>query len=279
LAVVERFGTAHHGSTCRDFLSRGGVRVSLEVNMKAFSFPKALTLGCLLCLSVPVACGDDESNPKPTPSDAGAGGEVSGTGGVPSTTEGGAGGDGPMLSLPGTSTTSKTVTCGTTMCKSTATLLPTLFVDPCCTADDDCGVATQFLGLLQASFPADAQCQPKMQAGDLDAACPDSAEQMVTVPGVPSAVAVPGFAGCCRADTGTCGVVVDDITTPFGSFAKPQLGCVDSAPFFGQKAGAACGAAGGGSGGAGAGGGSGDGGAGALAGGAGGAPGGAGSVQ
>jgi len=218
--------------------------------MKSFSFPKALTLGCLLCLSVPVACGDDESNPpKPSPSDAGAGGEVTGTGGLPSV-DGGAGGAGPAIMLPGTSTTSQTIECGTSMCKSTSTLLPTLFVDPCC-VDDACGVDTQFLGLLKAAFPAGATCQPKAQAGDLDAACPDSAEQMVMVPGVPAAVPVPGFAGCCRADTGTCGVVVDTIPTSFGNFASPGLGCVDSAPFFGQKAGAACGAGGGGTGGAG----------------------------
>ena len=212
--------------------------------MKSFSFARALTLGALVCFAMPVACGDDASTPTPTPAAGGdaAGGEPAQPAGGDAA--GGAGGAAPTISIPGTSTTTMTVTCGTSMCKSTTTLLGNLFVDPCCTADMECGVATQFLGLLQASFPAGAQCQPKMQAGDVDAGCPNSAEQMVTVPGIPTPVSVPGFAGCCRADTGTCGVVVDDVSTPFGNFASPMLGCVDSAPFFGQKAGAACGAGG-----------------------------------
>jgi hypothetical protein len=74
---------------------------------------------------------------------------------------------------------------------------------------------------------------------------------MVTVPGSPTAFAVPGFAGCCRAETGTCGVVVDNIPItglPL-PFASPKLGCVDSAPFFGSTPGAPCGAGGNGSGG------------------------------
>jgi len=222
--------------------------------MKSFSFAKALTLGALACLAMPVACGDDASTPTPPTAAGGdaSGGEPSQPGGGDAA--GGAGGAAPiMVSIPGTSSTTMTVTCGSSMCKSTTTLLPNLFVDPCCTADMECGVATQFLGLLKASFPAGAQCQPKMQAGDVDTACPDSAAQMVTVPGVATPVPVPGFVGCCRADTGTCGVVVDDVSTPFGSFARPMLGCVDSAPFFGQKAGAACGAGGGGGGGGGGG--------------------------
>lgn len=222
--------------------------------MKSFSFAKVLTLGAFVCLAMPVACGDDDSTPTPTPA---AGGD--GAGGEPGhpaggDAAGGAGGAAPMVTIPGTSSTAMTVTCGTSMCKSTSTLLPNLFVDPCCTADMECGVETQFLGLLKASFPAGAQCQPKMQAGDVDAGCPNSDAQMVTVPGIAAPVPVPGFVGCCRADTGTCGVVVDNVSTSFGNFASPMLGCVDSAPFFGQRAGAACGAAGGSSGGAGGGG-------------------------
>jgi hypothetical protein len=211
--------------------------------MKSFSFAKALTFGALVCFTLPVACGDDDDK-TPTPSGGTAG---EGAGGA----AGEAGAGGAMLTVPGTGTTSKTVTCGTTECSSTPTLLPKLFVDPCCTADDACGVATQFFGLLQASFPEEAQCQAKMQAGAVDEACPTSPKQTVTVPGVATAVPVPGFVGCCRADTGTCGVVVDSITTAFGAFASPMLGCVDSAPFFKGTPGAACGAGGGGMGGAG----------------------------
>jgi hypothetical protein len=234
--------------------------------MKSLSLAKALTFGALVCFTLPVACGDDDDTTPNSPV-GGAGGESPNPpGGM--TGDAGAGGAGP-ITLPGTGTTSKTVTCGTTKCTSTATLLPTLFVDPCCTADDECGVATQFFGLLGASFPEAAQCQPKMQVGVEDEACPASAEQMVTVPGVPSAVPVPGFVGCCRADTGTCGVVVDQIPTAFGNFASPMLGCVDSSPFFAGKAGEACGAGGGGMGGAG--GMSGAGAGGAAVGGAGGA--------
>ena len=64
-------------------------------------------------------------------------------------------------------------------------------------------------------------------------------------------VPVAGFAGCCRAETGTCGVVVDNIdAVPFGTFTSPQLGCADSAPFFNGTPGASCGAGQGGAGGA-----------------------------
>jgi hypothetical protein len=239
--------------------------------MKSFSFTKAFTLGCLVVLALPVACGDDETNPPAKAAGSDGGGEAgAGTGGTPSV-DGGAGGAAPAVMIPGTSTTPKSIECGGDACASTKTILPTLNVDPCCTADDACGVSTQFLALLQASFPSGATCQAKEQEGELDASCPDSADQMVTVPGVPAAVPVPGFAGCCRAETGTCGVVVDDIATMgFGIFSSPKLGCVDSAPFFGQKAGKACGG-GGGAGGAGAGGASSGGdGAGGASGGAGG---------
>ena len=60
------------------------------------------------------------------------------------------------------------------------------------------------------------------------------------------------FHGCCRADTGTCGVYVDAVTVGSGlvPLGKLGLGCIDSAPFFGEP-GAPCGASGGaGSGGA-----------------------------
>ena len=219
--------------------------------MKSSSFAKAITLGCLMCLALPVACGDDESSPNPSP---GAGGSDAG---APSTTptagtpgnmgDAGAGGAPAPMTIPGTSTTSMSKTCGGTKCDSTKTLLPTLFIDPCCAADDSCGVSTAFLVLLQAQFKD--VCQPKAQPGEPDAACPASADQMLPYNG--AQVPVPGFAGCCRADTGTCGVVIDKIPTGIGNFSSPGLGCVDSAPFFKGKAGAACGAGGSGAGGAG----------------------------
>lgn len=214
--------------------------------MKSFSFAKTLTLGCLLCLSVPVACGDDETNP-PSKAGSDAGGEAgAGVGGVPSTSDGGAGGA-PALMIPGTSDAPKTVKCGSDMCSSVSTLAG-LYVDPCC-VDDACGVSTPFFGALGAAFTV--ACQAVGQVGEPDDDCPSSADQMVPVNGM--SYSVPGFAGCCRAETGTCGVVVDEVSVagiPL-PFAAPGLGCVDSAPFFAQTPGAACGAGGTGSGGAG----------------------------
>jgi hypothetical protein len=243
--------------------------------MKSFSFAKVLTLGCVLCLSLPVACGDDETNP-PAKAGSDAGGEAGAGLGGGSAADGGAGGA-PALMIPGTSDAPKTVKCGSEMCSSVKTLAG-LYVDPCCVADA-CGVSTPFFATLGAAFTN--ACQASAQVGDLDTACPDSPDQMVPVNGM--TYTVPGFAGCCRAETGTCGVVVDDVAVagiPL-PFASPGLGCVDSAPFFNQKAGAACGAGVGGGGGAGGVGGAGAGGAPTGAGGAsGGAPlGGAGGNQ
>ena len=213
--------------------------------MKSFSFPKALTLGCLLVLAVPVACGDDESNPKPTPSDAGAGGEVSGTGGIPST-DGGAGGAAPVVQLPpGISDTSKTEMC-TDEPKCASAAVGPVFIDPCC-AGDACGLSTGFLGLVGAKF--DTECQPKGQVGEVDASCPTSAASAVPFNGV--MLPIDGFVGCCR-ENGKCGVVVDAVVSPVaGPVASLGLGCVDSAPFFPGKTIDSCGAGGGGNGGAG----------------------------
>jgi hypothetical protein len=151
--------------------------------------------------------------------------------------------------IPGISDTPQTVMCGGDACSSVATLAPGVYVDPCCTADDACGVSSELLAALGGNFQ-DA-CQAKGQPGELDSDCPDSPEQTLPVMGM--SFAVPGFAGCCRAETGTCGVVVDQIRVggiPL-PFASPQLGCVDSAPFFDGVPGAACGSGSGGAGGAG----------------------------
>jgi hypothetical protein len=211
--------------------------------MKSFSFAKALTLGCLVALTLPVACGDDDDTSTTKP--GGTGGESAG--GAPSA-DAGAGGAAPAIVIPGTSPESKTVKCGTAMCSSVKTIIPAVFVDPCCSGDggDACGVDTQFFAILGASFKD--TCQATAQVGPVDTGCPDSASQMLPVNG--TLYSVPGFAGCCRAETGTCGVVVDSVAVegiPL-PFAAPKLGCVDSAPFFANKAGAACGAGTGGNG-------------------------------
>jgi hypothetical protein len=189
-----------------------------------------------------------------------------GRGGTAPTTEGGEGGTEPVVMIPGISQMPVTVLCGGKACDSVKTLAPNVFVDPCC-AGDACGVNTQFLAGVGAAFAE--QCQATGQVGARDAECPTSAAQVLPVMGM--SLPVPGFVGCCRAETGTCGVIVDQITVSGFPFAAPQLGCVDSAPFFANEPGAACGDGhAGGAGGAGAGGaGAGAGGAGAGAGGAG----------
>ena len=208
--------------------------------MKSISLAKALTLGCLVLVALPVACGDDETNPKNTGGTNSAGEPgVAGDTGNPG--EGGSGGAGtPPIMIPGTSDMSKTVECGGDMCASISTVSPMLFVDPCCTADDACGVSTEFLTVLGAQVTE--VCQPKGQEGPADTACPDSDPQMVPVG--TATYPVPGFKGCCRAATGTCGVVVNDIMAGPITFAKFGLGCIDSEPFFGEPGGP-CGDAGG----------------------------------
>jgi hypothetical protein len=173
---------------------------------------------------------------------------TTGRGGTRTLPDGGAGGAGPGIMIPGISDVPKTIMCGGDSCSSVTTLAPGVYVDPCCVGDA-CGVSTQLLGALGAQ--SQDVCQAKGQLGEPDPSCPDSPSQMLPVMG--TSFLVPGFAGCCRAETGTCGVVVDKITIgglPL-PFASPQLGCVDSAPFFANEPGAACGVGTGGAGGAG----------------------------
>lgn len=208
--------------------------------MKSFSFAKALTLGCLMCVSLPIACGDDETTPTPNKGGSNAGGEAGGGG----LTEGGAGGaaPAPMTLPPGISDKSKTEACGADMCKS-ASVGP-VFVDPCC-ATDSCGLNTAFLALAGVTFKD--LCQPKGQPGTLDAECTTSAASAVPFPSGDKTIMVPidGFAGCCRAN-GKCGVVVDAVISPIlGPLADLGLGCVDAAPFFPGTVPAACGSSGG----------------------------------
>jgi hypothetical protein len=192
-----------------------------------------------------------------------------GRGGTRGMPEAGAGGAAPGVMIPGISDAPKTITCGGDSCSSVTTLAPGVYVDPCCVGDA-CGVSTQLLGVLGAQ--SQDVCQAKGQLGQPDPSCPDSPSQMLPVMG--TSFLVPGFAGCCRAETGTCGVVVNQITIgglPL-PFASPQLGCVDSAPFFANEPGVACGAGMGGAGGAASAGAGGVSGAGASGAGDGGAP-------
>ena len=165
--------------------------------------------------------------------------------------EAGAGGVGPTIMIPGISETPQTEACGVEMCKSAA--VGPLFVDPCC-AGESCGLDTAVLGLLGAPFSE--RCQALGQPGEVDANCPTSAASTIPVPFAGQTIMLPinGFVGCCR-DDGKCGVVADDIVSPLlGPVASLGLGCVDSAPFFGNEPGAACGVGGGAGGAAGAGG-------------------------
>jgi hypothetical protein len=231
--------------------------------MKSFSLARAFTLGCLACLALPIACGDDETTPsKPNGGNAAGEGGGGGSGGS-GMSEGGAAGATPLPE--GLSDMSKTVECGADMCKSAAVLGGTVFIDPCC-ATDACGLDTGFLTLVGASF--DEKCQAQDQPGDLDEACPTS--DASTIPFSGAMVPIAGFAGCCR-ENGTCGVVVNDVVSPIlGKITSLGLGCVDATPFFDETPGK-CGGGTGGAGGAGAGGAGGASPGGAAAGGAAGA--------
>jgi hypothetical protein len=200
-----------------------------------------------------LSCGDTEHSGDTTVGTQGGASEAGAAdGGAPvqGGTEGVAGGGrggstgaagfgfGGLPMLPGVSDMPKTITCGKQMCGSVSTLSPTVFVDPCC-AGDGCGVSTELMSSI--GFQGVPACEAQHQAGALDASCPTSAPQMLPANGLPLSVA--GFAGCCRAETGTCGVVVDDLAIAgLGlPLASPKFGCVDSAPFFGGKPAASCG--------------------------------------
>jgi len=217
------------------------LRVSFEVDMKSFSFAKALTVGCLLCLTLPVACGDDDDDSGP--SKPGSGGEPSGIAGQ-SSTDAGTGGATTEPLPDGLSNTPSTKACGSEMCSSAKAV--TVYVNPCCAADDACGLDTGFLALVGAQFTE--VCQAHNQPGDRDETCADAADLMI--PYGSSTIAIDPFVGCCRPN-GTCGVVIDTVTSGGGKLpiAKFELGCVDAAPFFkGQVSN--CGAGGNGGGGA-----------------------------
>jgi hypothetical protein len=129
-----------------------------------------------------------------------------------------------------------TIDCEDSTCESRPTLLPRAFWEPCCAANDACGVAGAFLSNLGAEV-ADA-CLALDQPGSVSPACPDTPPLCLSVNGL--GIAVERFEGCCRAGTRTCGVLLDSVRTDLGVFAQPELGCIDSAPFFGGEPGAPC---------------------------------------
>jgi len=207
----------------------------------------------LVCLSLPVACGDDDDSSPGGAGKAGSGGSAgsSGASGKSGSANGSAGETPSMTSEggisgmlpPGLSDVPSTTTCGADKCSSAK--VTNVYVDPCCTTMDSCGLDTGFLDLVGASF--DEKCQPLAQPGTEDASCPDATG--LKVPYGTGEVALDPLAGCCRED-GTCGVAVDNVTVLGGiSIATFGLGCVDGKPFFGAAR-----PCGGGSGGNGAGG-------------------------
>ncbi len=247
--------------------------------MKSISFGKALTLGCLICLALPVACGDDETDPPAKGGSGNSAGEP-GSAGDPGVTPGdagagggdGGGGTGAAMLPPGLSATPSTKACdaATAACKSAPLLGGSINVNPCCTAADTCGLSTDFLQTASGGF--EDKCQPLAQPADAaDTSCPKSAAVPVPLPSGIMAPIVP-LAGCCRADTGTCGFVLDAVSIGgLGELGKLGLGCVDASPFLaeGEEA-AECGSgSGGGGGGGGAGGAGGGVGGGGVVGGAG----------
>ena len=197
-----------------------------------FSFAKALTLGTLVCLTLPVACGDDDDNGSTmTPSGGSdAGGEPNGT----PTPEGGSGGAGTSGSMlpPGLSSMPSSTMCGGEACDS-AKVGGAVNVDPCCDSAGACGLNTGFLSLVGAKFPE--VCQAHNQPGEPSTTCGAASGLVVPFPtptGATLMVTLDPFPGCCRPD-GTCGVVIDQVTASGAKLADFGLGCVDAAPFSG----------------------------------------------
>lgn len=198
--------------------------------MKSSTLKRAFTLGCLVCLALPIACGDDDDD---TPGTAGKGGSA-GSGGNPATGGGGKGdsagmapgGGGAGVDLPpGLSTEPSTEECGAETCESSA-VAGLYHINPCCAPDGSCGLDTTFLESVGAKFSE--LCQAHDQPGTDEGSCPSATGLTVPVRGVE--LPLEPFVGCCRPD-GTCGVVVDEVNAGF-SLATLNLGCVEAAPFF-----------------------------------------------
>jgi hypothetical protein len=130
------------------------------------------------------------------------------------------------------------IQCGADTCKPLTVPFDPYYVAPCCTADDACGIDST--PLQKFNFNFDEVCQATNQPGDADDSCPMSPELMI--PTSSGTLTASGFRGCCRAETHTCGYLMNK----FGGILPldPPLGCVDSAPFLDGGTPSACGSGG-----------------------------------
>jgi hypothetical protein len=243
----------------------------------AVNYALGIGLLALVGLAAP-ACGDDDGGGDTPGGHAGTAGSGAGAAGAAGAAGGSAGSAGSSGGSGGTGgstggtggTGAPTVECGGGTCEGIMVPVLNIPIPPCCPngeSDPACGLDTSLLSQVGVAF--DPPCQAKNQPGDLDTACPDSPP--IENPSIP--IPIPPFKGCCRAETSTCGYMVNDIA----GFLNLEMGCVDSTPFLEGGTAGPCG--GGGSGGAGGSGGSGGsaggaGGSGGSAGGAGGSGGG-----
>ena len=145
---------------------------------------------------------------------------------APSAGSGGSGGSGGPIS------------CGSQTCTPLTLPFQSNDVPPCCTADGACGLDST--PLADYGFVFAEACQATHQPGDADANCPPSPDLMIPTDG--GTLMAPGFPGCCRAETHTCGYLMNK----FGGIVplNPPLGCVDSAPFLDGGTPSACGSGG-----------------------------------
>lgn len=185
------------------------LRVSFGQMNSSTTLKRVFTLGCLVCLALPVACGDDDDD---APGTAGRGGSA----GSSATAGNGGGGRGNTAGSmaadagagtelpPGLSEEPSTEECGAETCES-APAGGVYHVDPCCGAGDACGLNTAFLSLVGAQFTE--TCQLRDQPGTNEGSCASATGLKVPFQG--NEVEVDPFPGCCRPD-GTCGVVVKD---------------------------------------------------------------------
>jgi hypothetical protein len=133
---------------------------------------------------------------------------------------------------PGLSDMPLSTLCGAESCQSRK--VGPIFIDPCCDSSDRCGLTTSFLAGLGAHF--EEVCQAHHQAGQPSNVCPAATGLALPVATGAQTLMVPldSFAGCCRPD-GSCGVVVDKLSTNRLPLASLDLGCVDAAPFMKGK--------------------------------------------
>jgi hypothetical protein len=218
-----------------------------------FSFSRSITLvGSVLSFVLPFGCGSSDRKQGSVPAARGTGG-ASGSAAAPSSAAGaggvagagaGAGGKsgggagrsasagaaGALMLPPGISDMPKTIECGGN-CSSATLGVATLsyYVDPCCGGEnrDQCGIDTTFI----AATGTGSSCALKNEPGELDGACPSS--NSTAIPGMSTPLMFDPLLGCCRPD-GSCGVMLNRVTTGGGviSLAQLGLGCVDAAPFF-----------------------------------------------